>query len=267
MALAGKYKFLITAVVIIALAVLFYNFFIQVRQIEPGNIGVKSNIGSTDDTDMELVKGYVIFMPLLTDLQIYPTTIQTAAYDSLKVTTKDGVQFSVKPSVSYQLDEQKAGLFYKICRKPIDAISKTYLKEIVIKSFDEAANHFVSDSLFYNKHVFDSLATALLTQKASLIGLDMKNISSNLQIPAHISQIMMLRSQALQNAILAEDKRIQAEAEARLDFAAADGQRRKDSLNNSALTPLFIQKLFIEKWDGKLSPNSDTPKIYKDLNE
>ena len=99
------------------------------------------------------------------------------------------------------------------------------------------------------------------------IGLILKNTNSNLQIPQKIKDIIALRSQALQNAILAEDKIKQAEAEAQIALLEARTKSREDSLKNSAITSLAIQKMFIEKWDGKLPVYGDTPKIYKNITE
>lgn len=264
-----KYKALIILVLVIAIIILFYTFFIQIHRVGPGFVGVKASISNpvdnSSDYDVEQVKGYVCFMPLLTELVIYPTSIQIANYDSLRIIAKDGVQFYIKPTVSYQLDDKKAGVFYKTCRKSLGEANNAYIKEIIAFAYLSEANNFASDSLINNKQLFETSVSATLTKKMDEIGLVLKNASSNLEIPQQIKDIINLRGQAIQNAILAEDKIKQIEAESRIQVLKADAVRRQDSLINSALTSHAIQKMFIEKWDGKLPVYGDTPKVYKSI--
>lgn len=271
MALKKKYKVLIFTVVILVLLGLFYTYFVQIRQVKSGEIGVKASIGSpidnSKDYDVEAVKGYVIFMPVYTDFVTYPTTIQLVNYDSMLVVARDGVQFYINPDISYQLDEKKADVYYRSCRLPFSEVGTGYLKTLVSGAYAAAANGFMSDSLVNNMQQFEASAGTMLSAKMNDVGLLLKNSTSNLRIPASIKEIIDLRSLALQNAILAEDKRKQAEAEVLLEIVKADGIRKEDSLRNSSLTPLAIQKMFIDKWDGKLPVYGDTPKIYKNITE
>lgn len=266
-----KWKLLLILLLIIAIGGIFGTFFMQIKHIPAGYIGVKSSIGNpldnSVDYDVKLIKGYVIFMPLYTEITVYPTTIQTAAYDSIKINAWDGTEFIVKPRVSYLLDEAKAGLFYKNYKQSLNEINNHYLKEVVAHSYSTAAGTFGSDSLVSNKNAFEIEASKILASKMGEIGLVLKNINSNLEIPQKIKDIIALRSQTLQNAILAEDKKKQAEAEAEIQLIEARTKSREDSLKNSAMTSLAIQKMFIEKWDGKLPVYGETPKIYKNITE
>ncbi|PXV63869.1 regulator of protease activity HflC (stomatin/prohibitin superfamily) [Dysgonomonas alginatilytica] len=266
-----KWKFLLVLLLIIAIGGIFSKFFMQIKHIPSGYIGIKSSIGNpldnSVDYDIKLIKGYVIFMPLYTEITVYPTTIQTAAYDSIKVNALDGTEFIVKPRISYLLDEAKAKLLYQNNKKSLGEINTGYLKEIIAHSYTTAAGTFSSDSLVSNKNAFEIEVSKTLAAKMSEIGLILKNTNSNLQIPQKIKDIIALRSQTLQNAILAEDRKKQAEAEAEIQLLEARTKSREDSLKNSAMTNHAIQKMFIEKWDGKLPVYGDTPKIYKNITE
>ena len=266
-----KWKFLLILLLIIVIGGVFSKFFMQIKHIPSGYIGVKSSIGNpldnSVDYEVKLVKGYVIFMPLYTEITVFPTTIQTAAYDSIKVNALDGTEFIIKPRVSYLLDESKAELLYKNEKKSLGEINNSYLKEVVAHSYSTAAGTFSSDSLVSNKNAFEIEVNKILASKMGEIGLILKNTNSNLEIPQKIKDIIALRSQSLQNAILAEDKMKQAEAEAEIQLLEARTKSKEDSLKNSAMTNLAIQKMFIEKWDGKLPVYGDTPKIYKNITE
>ncbi len=266
-----RWKFLLILLLIIVIGGVFTKFFLQIKHIPSGYIGVKSSIGSlansSNDYDLKIIKGYAIFMPLHTEITVYPTTIQTASYDSITINALDGTEFVVKPSISYQLDESKVTLLYKNSNQTLSEINNSYLKEIVTHSYAAASGSFSSDSLVSNKNAFEASVNGILSAKMDEIGLILKNTNSNLQIPQKIKEIIALRSQTLQNAILAEDKIKQAEAEAQIILLEASTKSKEDSLKNSAITSLAIQKMFIEKWDGKLPVYGDTPKIYKNITE
>lgn len=257
-----KWKFLLALLLIIVIGGIFSKFFMRIKHIESGYIGIKSSIGNPIDNsvdyNLKIVKGYIVFMPLYSEIIVYPTTIQTVLYDSIKINTSDGTEFVVKPRISYQLDESKALSLYKSSKQPISEFNNGYLKELVVHCYVIASGNFSSDSIVTNKNAFENQVNSILTSRISEIGLILKNANSNLQIPQNIKDIIGLRSLSLQNAILIEDKM-------REEYAKANIQRIKDSLLNSNLSNLSIQKMFIEKWDGKLlSTTIETPKFFKD---
>lgn len=269
--ISKKWKFLLAIFLIIIIGGIFSRFFMQIKHIQSGYIGVKSSIGNpldnTADYEIKIIKGYVIFMPLYSEITIYPTTVQTASYDSIKINTWDGTEFVVKPRISYQVDETRVVFLYKNSKQALSEINKSYLKEIVAYTYSNTASSFNSDSLISNRNSFESLVYKTLSSKMNDIGLILKNANSNLQIPQTIKEVITLRNQTLQNTIIAEDRKKQTEAESQIQLIEAKTKSKEDSLRNSAITPLAVQKMFIEKWDGKLPIYGDTPKIYKNITE
>lgn len=266
-----KWKFLLSILILLVLVGFFSNFFMQIKHIKSGYIGIKASIGNPIDNsvdyDLKVIKGYTVFIPLYTEISIYPTTIQTVAYDAINVNALDGTEFVVKPNISYQLDESEIKLLYMASKQSLEEMNNTYIKELVTYSYAKASGNFSSDSLVSHKNTFDSLVNTILASKLGEIGLILKNTNSNLQIPLKIKDIIALRSHTLQNAILAEDKIKQTEAETQVQLLVAKANSKEDSLRNSAITSLAIQKMFVEKWDGKLPIYGDTPKIYKNITE
>lgn len=252
MALSRKYKILISTVVILAIIGSFYMFFLQVRYVKAGEIGVKASLTGTD---IHPVRGYVIFMPLYTDFVTYPTTVQIVSYDSIAITSKDGISFHIRPSISYQLNEAKIIDLYKASRSSLDALSKGYLKELVAASYSAVANNFTADSLAVNEQQFKESANKILTAKMEETGLVLKNTIPNLEYPESIKAAIALRVKTLQEALIAENR-----------LRQVDALRKEDSLRFSALTPLAIQKMFIEKWDGKMSAyGNEVSRIYDSI--
>lgn len=269
MIIKTKYKALFIIIIIIVLLFLFYTFFIQIRRIESGNIGVKASITnpamSSDDYDVTVVHGYVWFIPLLTELTIYSTNVQSVNYNDIVANTKDASSFKIESTISYQLNEKGAIKFYKSFGKSLKDIDKNYLKNIIQSTYDSEISRFTSDSLIQNKSVLDHTIDSVLSVKLHDMGLTLCNMVSNLEYPEEVNERIKLRAKTVQEQIIANNQKQQAENEVQIQLIKADATRVQDSLVNSALTPLAIQKMFVDKWDGKLPVYGDTPKIYKDI--
>jgi len=259
-----KRKSLFLVFILLVIAGLVFFFLLRIKHIQPGFVGVKATINNPFDNsgeyDLTEVRGYVFYMPLFSELKIYPTSIQTASYGTIKVQPNDGSTFNIKPRISYQLDVNKVISFYKNHKESLEKIREGYLKEIMANSYIMAAADFDSDSLARNRNLFEEKANKLLALKMAETGLILNNANSNLEIPDHVNEFVELRNTVRQNTTLATEQLREA-------YAKANIERVKDSLLNSALTQLAIQKMFIDKWDGKLSPEAEIPKPYKDINE
>lgn len=265
MPLKRKYKVLLTILGVIALTALFYTFFIQIKKVSPGHIGVKATkvslINNGDGYNVSTIKGYVVFMPLLTELTIYPTTIQTKIYaDSTKILSSDGNQFIVRPSISYQIEEGRVVEFYKSVKNNIDDFNNNYLKELINSSYSTVINGYTTDSLVQNIEKIETKVFDILAEKLQTLGLQLKTVNSNIEIPKEIEQKLAQRAITIQNALLAKERMYEV-------FAKANLQRLEDSLRYSVLSPLIIQKLFIDKWDGKMSSQNGILKAYKEIIE
>lgn len=258
-----KWKFFICILLLTTIACCIFYFFVRIRHIEPGFVGVKSTINNpadnSSDYEMSVVKGYVVYIPLLTDVRVYPTTVQTISYNNMSVTASDGVDFRINPRISYQLDENRILSYYKNFKEDLSKINNGYLKEITANAFILSAGNFDSDSLANNRSTFEKNANLLLTENMNKAGFLLKNLNSNLEIPQKIKDLVELRAKTKQDALLATE-------EINVAYAKANMLRVQDSLINASLTPLSIQKMFIEKWDGKLNSSVSEPKAYRDIN-
>lgn len=261
MAIGRKYKILITATSIILILGLFYTFFIQIKNVSSGYIGVKATKANliNNEYSISTVKGYAVFMPLFTELTIYPTTIQTAAYSSgMKIIASDGNEFVAHPRVSYQLEETKIIEYFQLIKKGPNEFNNEYLKELVSNSYAAIASRYTTDSLIQNMADFDLEANTLLTQRVKELGLTLRTSNSFLAVPDSMKRMFQQRALTIQHALLAKEQ-------IREVYAKANLLRLDDSLRYSVLNPLVIQKLFIDKWDGKLSTNIEALKAISDV--
>lgn len=58
-----------------------------------------------------------------------------------------------------------------------------------------------------------------------------------------------------------------AKAEAEKLIVAAKAEKEANQLREQALTPAILEKMWIEKWDGKLPVYGQVPTIFKDISK
>jgi hypothetical protein len=257
MNLKGKHKAIITAGIVILIVVLFFTFCVRIKHIRPGYVGVQSDIGGVlnDSTsyNIHIVKGYVIYLPLLSEVYTYPTTINNVTIDSFKAFSKEGTEFLVSPVISYQVDDNRADVLYQNYKKSLNALNSTDIKLEVQKAYNDIFSGYTNDSLLNNRHTVDSLISNRLAVQLNKMGLLFNKINSNIEIPQSLKDILELRARSVQNVLVRKEQ-----------VNETDFIRQIDSLRYSALTNLAVQKMFIDKWDGKLGSN-DIPMIYKEI--
>lgn len=257
-----KFKWFLFFIILIAAVVAVFYFFVRIYHVDSGYIGVKSSINNPiDETDayhVKTVNGYVVYVPLLTNLKIYPTSVIAYDLGQVKIHSQDGVEFIASPKVSLQLEASKAGDYSKNFKENID--NNPYLREAIINSFVTATSLYSTDSLIHNKAAYEKQLFDILSSKLDKeYFISLKNINTNLQYPQEVKDKIDLNAKVKQDILVAE-------TQAKLTFIEADSKRKKDSLEYTNLTKLSIQKLFIDKWDGRLAPNPEQPIMYRDIN-
>ncbi|MFV0467873.1 MAG: SPFH domain-containing protein [Dysgonomonas sp.] len=259
MALKRKYKLLIFIALLIILIILFFTFFIRIKQISSGYVGVKSDVGGflndSASYQIQIVNGYVIYMPALTEVYEYPTSARNVAYETFNVLSKDGTQFGITPILAYQVNTKKVNLLYRNYRKPLDVIESIDLKNIVHNAYLTTISTFTSDSLLDNRKQVDSIINVQLNAQLDKMGLTYSRITTTLSMPDALKEIVELRARSVQNALVMESQIRETEFISKID-----------SIRYSALTHLAIQKMFIDKWDGKLAGSAEVPIMYRDIN-
>ena len=76
-----------------------------------------------------------------------------------------------------------------------------------------------------------------------------------MRLPEKVKQALDAKIEAIQKAESRENELREALAQAKIDKAKAEGTAAQIRLESQQLTPMMIQKIWIEKWDGKLPQN------------
>lgn len=256
------WKWLISIVLLIAIVFSIFYFFVRVYHVNPGYIGVKSSINNPADNssayETTMVNGYVVYIPLMTNLKVYPTSEFSYNVPKTTIYSKDGVGLDFTPKVSLQLDQAKADKYY-LSFKDLSLENNEHIEDGIKSALSNVTSNFDTDSLIKNKSNFEVQLQNALQDKLGQYGLLVKNVNSNLDYPEDVKNRVELKLKLEQDIFVAQ-------TQAKLAYIEAETKRKKDSLEYSVLSNLSIQKLFIDKWDGRLAPNPEQPKAYRDIN-
>ena len=74
-----------------------------------------------------------------------------------------------------------------------------------------------------------------------------------------------LKNEKIQQAQAAQNEVAVAEANAKKLLVAAQAEAEANRLKQQALTPQILEKMWIEKWDGKLPQYGQVPTLFKDI--
>lgn len=188
--------------------------------------------------------------------------VDTKSYDVTITKQKGGSIFTVDPTLNYSPITTSVPTIYQQYRKPLNDIQSTIIRNIVYDAYRLTANTFSPDSLVNNRDKFENIAEAYLTNALSKDGFKFERITSNLTPPQSLQEMIDAKNTAVQTALKAENDVKTAEANAKIAIAKAKGladaqKIEADGINyynekvQQSLTSLLVEKMRIEKWDGK----------------
>lgn len=227
-----------------------------------------SNFGKTRGVDEKnpIVTGRVFVNPLTETLYIYPTFKQTKQFDDFSVTTSDGAQFAIDPSATINTLPGKTPLIYKTYRVDFDSVIKGPIQLSVQSTYREVMNKYTSSQIMTNRQKFESEVFNELNTILTSQGFQISQLSSNLRPPQQLVDSINLTQQATQEVLLSEQKLRVAEANSKTVVAAAQGTAKANEIINASLTPMLLQRQFIDKWSGSTPLYGQSPTLFKNVN-
>ena len=258
--------------VVLGLAVLLVVGVFSCERIDAGHVGVKVNLYGSGKgvSDVTECTGLVFYNPMSTKIYEFPTYIQHKEYkkseegdNSFIVNSKDGSEFSVSPIMNYSVQRDKVPAIFAKYRRSLPEIEEGFLKTAVYDAFRLAANKYTADGLISNREVFEIEVRRILVSQLQKEGFILNQFTSNLIYPDSFKKAINAKNNAVQSALMAENKVKQAEAEAKIKVATANGnaeallanaraEAESNRLRQQTLTPMLIQQQWIEKWKGNV---------------
>jgi regulator of protease activity HflC (stomatin/prohibitin superfamily) len=251
------------------------------ERIDAGHVGVKVNLYGDNKgvSDVTEVTGIVFYNPFTHNIYEFPTFIQHKEYtgeNSFVVNSKDGSEFHVSPIVNYSVKREKVPYIFAKYRRSLEQIEEGFLKTAVYDAFRLATNKYTADELISNRAQFEIEVRRLLEGQLLNEGFVVNQFTSNLIYPESFKNAINAKNNAVQSALMAENKVKQAEAEAKIKVATAEGnaqalltqskaEAEANRMKQSTLTPLLIQQQYIEKWNGVLPTYGTVPQLFKNI--
>jgi regulator of protease activity HflC (stomatin/prohibitin superfamily) len=242
------------------------------ERIDAGHVGVKVNLyGSGKGVDdVTECTGMVFYNPFSTRIYEFPTFMQHKEYtneESFVVNSKDGSEFHVSPTINYAVDRGKVPYIFSKYRRPLEQIEEGFLKTSIYDAFRMTANAYTAEDLVSNRQEFENKVRSMLDVNLTKEGFVISQLTSNLGYPESFKNAIIAKNNAVQSALMAENKVKQAEAEAKIKVATAEGnaqamltqakaEAEANKLKQVTLTPMLLQQQWIEKWDGALPTTS-----------
>jgi regulator of protease activity HflC (stomatin/prohibitin superfamily) len=258
-------KFILGVIVLIFASLFLMN---ACERIDAGHVGVKVDMYGSGKgvNDVTECTGVVFYNPITTKIYEFPTFIQHKEYkdeNSFVVNSKDGSEFSVSPIMNYSVQREKVPAIFAKYRRSLEEIEEGFLKTAVYDAFRLATNKYTADGLIGNREVFEIEVRRLLETQLLKEGFVINQFTSNLVYPDSFKKAINAKNNAVQAALMAENKVKQAEAEAKIKVATANGnaeallanaraEAESNRLRQQTLTPMLLQQQWIEKWKGNV---------------
>jgi regulator of protease activity HflC (stomatin/prohibitin superfamily) len=238
------------------------------ERIDAGHVGMKVSYFGDEKgvNDIAYATGVTFVNPLTTKIVEWPTYVQHVEYtgeDGFVINSKDGSEFGVNPVINYQITAAKAPSIYRKFRVNLSTLEQAYLKTAIQDAFRMTANQFPADSLVSSRQRFETLVNTTLRAKLDTEGFYIQQLTSNLVYPESFKNAINAKNAAIQSALQAENNVKTAEANAKIQIAKAKGnadallmsaraESEANKLKQATLTPMLLQQMWIEKWNGSV---------------
>lgn len=236
-------------------------------RIDAGYEGILVKQYGTDKgvQDVSLVTGRVWYNPLTEDVEQYPTFVQTIDYDAFNVNAKDGSEFLVDPTLSFNIVSGNSPKIFTKYRKKLEEVSKTTIFNYVKDAFRLQMNKYTTDEIVSNREKFENDVQKTLSDVLEKEGFLLEQLTSGLKYPQAIVDAVNAKNKAVQEAMRVENELRVTEAQAKKLLVQAEAEKKANELKQSSLTPMLIQQMFIEKWDGRTPLYGNSPVLFQNI--
>lgn len=237
------------------------------ERIDAGHEGILVNLYGDDKGvgDISLCTGAVWYNPFTQSVYEYPTFVQTVDYEPFTINAKDGSEFTVDPTVSLKIVDGQSPAVFKKYRKELSEVINGTLYNYVKDAFRIQLNNFTTDYIVSNRDSIESAIEKHLSATLAKENFQLEQLTSGLKYPDVIVQAVNAKNKAIQEAQKATNEVAVAEANAKKLLVAAQAEAEANKLKQQALTPAILEKMWIEKWDGRLPQYGQVPSLFKDI--
>ena len=236
----------------------------RIEKVDSGYKGLKvSLVGSQRGvTNYQYKTGWVVFNSWTEQVLEFPTYQQHIEYDDQVVITKGGFSATIKPTFNYSLRESNIGDMFVNLRLDIKQVEQGWLKNAIVGAVNDEANKWEVDSIFSHRQEFEA---AIVTEcnKRLTKWFIVSQLRTNITPPEALQEAIIAKTKAIQQAEASEQQALTAIAEGKRKVAVARADSAETIINAKAaalsielkqqkITPMYIEYLKANAWDGKL---------------
>ena len=245
--------------------------------VKPGYVGVKVYLhGSSKGVDHEIVGAGAYYVGMNEELYLFPTFLQNYNYtksaaegkavdESFSFQDKQGMTIGSDVGVSYCFMSDKIDEVFQKFHKGPEEITDVFLRSVIRDAFNRSAStRDIQDIYGPGKAQFINDVQTEVQKQAANYGIKVEKIFliNELRLPDSIIKALNGKTEATQKAMQAENELrttqaeaakavAEAEGEAKASVVKAEGQAKANKLISASMTPMLVQKAWIDKWDGK----------------
>lgn len=236
--------------------------------IDAGHVGVEiAQCSGGGVKDQPVGIGYHA-TGLCTDIIEFPTFQQTAAFkdeEALSVNDSMGLPIKVDTVLNFTVDGSKAPAIYTKFRRDLDDIKASYMRQVVYEAVKDVFSGLTAQQLYSDKQEPARAAIQkLLMEKLKNDGFVVTQFTINkTTVPENVTKAIQEKVAMIEQAQQVEQGLRMTEAQAKKTIAeaegaatarklAADAEAYANQKLASSLSPVLVEYLRVQKWDGKM---------------
>lgn len=236
----------------------------SIEKIDSGHKGLKINLVGNQRgvSSYQYKTGWVVYNTWTEQVLEFPTYQQHIEYEDQGVILKGGFSATIKPTFNYSLREDAIGDMFVNLRRDIKEVEQGWLKNAIIGAVNDVANTWEVDSIFNHRQSFESAIVLECNLRLSK-WFNVSQLRTNIVPPDALQESIIAKTKAIQQAEASEQQAIAAFSEGRRKVAVARADSAETVINANAsalaikikqtqLTPMYIEYLKAQAWDGKL---------------
>lgn len=266
-------KFGLAAVVLLGLILLVRP---TVAYIEPGHVGIVINRAGGGVSAKPLGPGFHLRNPILTQIQEYPTFMQTLVLtreatdgspnnDEINVNSVEGQPLSLDVSMSFELDGARVPALYQTFRTDVQAIARGFIRQAIRQSLQEVVGkEEIAAILGPKKAEVVTQTQAQLQKRLDPYGIMVKQFTLNeFRAPKAVMDAISLKNVMQQQALTAQNElqkntfqaqgdSIKAAGRAKAILTEAEAQAKANELLSRSITGSLVQYEMAKRWNGQM---------------
>jgi regulator of protease activity HflC (stomatin/prohibitin superfamily) len=277
---------------VLALVALVASFStVSCTRIDAGHVGIKVNLygDAKGVQDITEVSGMVWYSPVTTAIYEFPTYVQHKVWtadiqedsptnEEFTVTTRDGLSLSFDVGLDYQVIPTKVSDIFRTYRKDLPQITNEFIRTMVRNAYNNVASSYSAEDMVSKRAEYEVQVRKQLDGSMEQSGFEISQVGiiGKIRMPATLEEAVNAKIKAVQDAIRAENEKQRIIAEAQKNIEQARGEAEATRIRSEAeananrlltntISPLLIQKMYVEKWDGKLPVYGQVPQLFKNI--